>query len=64
MNEYDKNLENSRGAVRQKREIRRAINNNEWWFIIRDVVAALTDSVDPQGYLKNMHRCDREQSKR
>jgi len=50
-------------AVFQQKEIRRRIHNNEWWFVIADVIAALTDSVDPQGYLKDMRRRDPELSK-
>lgn len=45
-------------ALFQRREIRRAIHDNEWWFVITDVVAALTDSANPQGYLKDMRRRD------
>lgn len=45
-------------ALFQQREIRRVIHNNEWWFVITDVVAALTDSANPQGYLKDMRRRD------
>lgn len=45
-------------ALFQKREIRRTIHNNEWWFVITDVVAALTDSANPQGYFKDMRRRD------
>jgi prophage antirepressor-like protein len=62
MNESDNNPEN-RIALFQKREIRRTIHNNEWWFVVVDVVAALTDSVDPQGYIKDMRRRDPELSK-
>ena len=62
MNEHDKNPE-TRIAVFQRREIRRTIHNDEWWFVITDVVAALTDSVDPQGYIKDMRRRDPELSK-
>ena len=58
MNESDSNPEN-RIALFQKHEIRRTIHNNEWCF----VVAALTDSVDPQGYIKDMRRRDPELSK-
>jgi prophage antirepressor-like protein len=53
----------TRLALFQRREIRRTIHNNEWWFVITDVVAALTDSVDPQGYLKDMRRRDPELAK-
>ncbi len=53
----------TRVAVFQKREIRRTLHNNEWWFVITDIISALTDSVDPQGYLKDMRRRDPELSK-
>jgi prophage antirepressor-like protein len=62
MNESDNNPE-KRIALFQKSEIRRTIHNNEWWFVVVDVVAALTDSVDPQGYIKDMRRRDPELSK-
>src|SRR5665213_330918 len=53
----------SRIALFQLKEIRRTIHNNEWWFVITDVIAALTDSLDPQGYLKDMRRRDPELAK-
>ena len=62
MSEHDDNPE-TRVALFQKREIRRTFHNNEWWFVITDIIAALTDSVDPQGYLKDMRRRDPELSK-
>jgi prophage antirepressor-like protein len=37
-------------ALFQKKEIRKTLHENEWWFVITDVVAALTDSVNPAGY--------------
>ena len=61
------NVENPNPAHRialfQKKEIRRTLHNGEWWFVISDVIAALTDSVNPQGYLKDMRRRDPELSK-
>jgi DNA-damage-inducible protein D len=53
----------TRIALFQRKEIRRTIHNGEWWFVITDVVAALTDSVNPQGYLKDMRRRDPELTK-
>ncbi|MBF0385037.1 MAG: Bro-N domain-containing protein [Candidatus Omnitrophica bacterium] len=50
-------------AIFRKREIRKTIHNREWWFVIVDVVAALTDSVQPDGYIKDMRRRDPELSK-
>ena len=54
---------NTRIALFQKKEIRRALHQGEWWFVVTDVIAALTDSVNPQGYLKDMRRRDPELSK-
>jgi hypothetical protein len=43
-------------ALFQRKEVRRVIHNNEWWFVILDVIAALTDSVNPKGYFMDMRR--------
>ena len=48
----------TRIALFQRKEIRRTIHNNEWWFVITDVVAALTDSPDPSDYLKKIRKRD------
>jgi DNA-damage-inducible protein D len=48
----------TRIALFQKKEIRKTIHENEWWFVITDIVAALTDSASPSGYLKDMRRRD------
>lgn len=50
-------------AVFRGKEIRKTIHNSEWWFAVTDVVAVLTDSVDPAGYIKDMRRRDAELSK-
>ncbi len=50
-------------AVFRAKEIRRTIHNNEWWFVIVDVVSVLTDSINPNGYIKDMRRRDKELSK-
>jgi len=50
-------------AIFQKKEIRKTLHNNEWWFVIEDVVIVLTDSVQPKGYIKDMRRRDEELSK-
>lgn len=48
----------NRVARFQKREIRRTMHHGEWWFVITDVIAALTDSADPSGYWKKMRKRD------
>ena len=45
-------------ALFQRKEVRRVIHNNEWWFVILDVVAALTDSVNPKRYFTDIRRRD------
>jgi DNA-damage-inducible protein D len=57
MSEPDNNPE-SRVALFQSREIRRTLHNDEWWFVITDIVAALTDAADPSDYWKKMRRRD------
>ena len=47
-------------AVFQKKEIRKTIHNNEWWFSIADIVEALTDSADVKQYIKRMRSRDKE----
>lgn len=48
----------TRIALFQKKEIRKTLHAGEWWFVIVDIVAALTDSANPSGYLKDMRRRD------
>lgn len=50
-------------AIFRNRKIRKTIHNNEWWFVITDVIAALTDSQNPKQYLKNMLNRDEELAK-
>lgn len=45
-------------ALFQQKEVRRVIHNNEWWFVISDVVSVLTDSSDPGDYLKKIRKRD------
>ena len=55
MGELESNPE-KRIALFQRKEVRRVIHNNEWWFVILDVVAVLTDSLNPKGYFTDMRR--------
>ena len=52
--------ENKKIAIFQKKEIRKTIHKNEWWFVINDVIVALTDSKDPAQYFKRMRSRDKE----
>ena len=53
----------TRIALFQQKEIRRTIHNNEWWFVIEDVVQALADSADPKQYIQRMKQRDPELAK-
>ena len=46
--------------VFEQKEIRRVWHNAGWWFVIEDVITAVTDSTNPKMYLKNMRRRDKE----
>lgn len=52
----------TRIALFQGKEIRKTFHNGQWCFVILDIVAALTDSVQPEGYIKDMRRRDAELS--
>jgi len=47
-------------AIFQKKEVRKTIHNNEWWFSVADVIEALTDTVDIRDYIKKMRKRDKE----
>lgn len=47
----------------QDKKIRRTWFNDEWWFVLEDIVYALTDSKDPKGYINKMRQRDEELSK-
>ena len=50
-------------AVFQKKEIRKLIYDDEWWFVINDIITALTESRDPAQYFKRMKARDEELKK-
>ena len=45
-------------AIFRKKEVRKTIHKNEWWFVINDVIVALTESTNPTQYLKNIRKRD------
>jgi prophage antirepressor-like protein len=50
-------------ALFQRKEVRRTIYNDEWWFVVEDVVLALIDSKDPKQYIQRMKQRDPELNK-
>jgi hypothetical protein len=50
-------------VVFKTKEIRRTLHNQEWWFVVEDVVLALIDSKDPKQYIQRMKQRDPELGK-
>ena len=50
-------------SIFRGKKIRKTLHQNEWFFVIVDVVGALTDSKDPSGYVKDLRRRDEELAK-
>jgi len=50
-------------VVFQGKNIRRVWNNEQWYFVIEDIIAVLTESKDTKGYIKDMRRRDDALSK-
>ncbi|NOQ38670.1 phage antirepressor protein [archaeon] len=46
-------------VVFEDKNIRRIWHNDEWWFVIKDVVVVLTESVNPVDYLKKLRKRDK-----
>ena len=49
-------------AIFRKKEIRKTIHKNEWWFSVVDIVAVLTDSPDPRDYWYKMKVREKNES--
>jgi len=47
-------------AIFRKKEIRKTIYKNEWWFSILDIISVLTDSPQPKTYWAKMKDRDKE----
>lgn len=51
-------MNNQKLSIFKGKEIRKIIHNNEWWFVVEDVVLALIDSSDPKQYIQRMKQRD------
>ncbi len=61
MSEENSGTESSRNvALFQETSIRRTWHENQWWFVVVDVVAALTDSRDPPQYINRIRSRDKD----
>ncbi len=56
-------MQTTKIALFKGRKIRKIIYQNEWWFVVEDVVLALIDSNDPKQYIQRMKQRDTELSK-
>lgn len=56
-------MEATKISLFQGRKVRKTFHNNEWWFVVEDVVLALIDSSDPKQYLQRMKLRDPELEK-
>jgi prophage antirepressor-like protein len=53
----------TRIAIFKGNNIRKVIFNNEWWFVVEDVIAALVESSDPKQYFQRLKLRDPELTK-
>ena len=56
-------MESEKLAIFQGQKVRRIIYNNEWWFVVNDVVRVLTDTPDTKDYIRKMRIRDEELEK-
>ncbi|MEK7658249.1 MAG: Bro-N domain-containing protein [Patescibacteria group bacterium] len=56
----EEKIETTKIALFKGRKIRKTIHQKEWWFVVEDVVLALTDSVNPKDYINKMRIRDEE----
>lgn len=64
MNNSNKSEESKNKLVLfQSKQIRRIWHDREWFYSVVDVVAALTDSLNPTDYLKKLRKRDEELGK-
>jgi prophage antirepressor-like protein len=45
------------------KEQRKTFHNNEWWFVLADVIIALTETTNVESYIKSMKNRDPELAK-
>ncbi|MEI7620644.1 MAG: Bro-N domain-containing protein [Candidatus Falkowbacteria bacterium] len=53
-------MEPEKLAIFQGQKVRRVIHNNEWWFVVNDTVAVLTNTPDVKDYIQKMRNRDKE----
>ncbi|MFA5126098.1 MAG: Bro-N domain-containing protein [archaeon] len=58
-----KDFVSQKSSVFDGSRIRKIWNKEEWWFVLEDIIVALTDSNDPKQYVNKMRQRDEELSK-
>jgi prophage antirepressor-like protein len=56
-------MEKTKIVLFKNKQVRKTLHNNEWWFVINDVIESLTDSNDPAQYFKKLKERDEELAK-
>jgi hypothetical protein len=56
-------METTKIVLFKNQKVRKTIHNNEWWFVVNDIIQSLTDSVDPAQYFKRIKERDEELEK-
>ncbi|UCE07815.1 MAG: Bro-N domain-containing protein [bacterium] len=56
-------IESTKRVLLKGKQIRKTIFENEWWFVVADVVSVLTNTVNPNDYINKMRRLDPELAK-
>ncbi|OGZ78314.1 MAG: phage antirepressor protein [Candidatus Staskawiczbacteria bacterium RIFOXYB1_FULL_37_44] len=59
----EEKVETTKIALFKGKKIRKTIHQNEWWFVINDVIESLTGSNDPAQYFKRLKERDEELAK-
>lgn len=56
-------MDDTKIAIFKKKEVRKTLFQKEWWFVVEDVVLAVTDTVNPKDYINKIRLRDEELSK-
>jgi len=56
-------VEDTKIAIFKGKNIRKVIYKNEWWFVVEDIIVALTDTSNPKDYITKMRLRDAELNK-
>jgi hypothetical protein len=61
--DFSSKIETTQIALFKGKKIRKTLFQNEWWFVINDVIESLIDSNDPAQYFKKLKERDEELAK-